>query len=392
MKTLVFAVLLLGLLTVGLLSSRLIKKIPNNTDRIKTELYKKNNISVGDKPLISFILPANYVMHVFASGLGNPRDLQLSPRGTLLVSNPVENTVTALPDNNQDGVADENKVVVSHGNKVHGLAFFKDKLYVAEVNRVAIYNWDENKMEATFEKQFFNLPNNSDHNNRSLVITHNGEMFISLGSTCNVCNEPVERGGSVLLSNYQGNEPLVFAKGLRNAAFLALNPKTGEIWGTEMGRDNLGDNTPPDEINILKADNNYGWPNCYGNQLPDLSFNKKADCKRTTAPIYEIPAHSAPLGLTFITSPQFPNDWQGDLLVAYHGSWNRSKAVGYKVVHLVVRENKITSSEDFLTGFNPGTQKDDSLGRPVDLIFDKNGNLYVSDDKAGVVYIIQKRD
>ncbi len=392
MKRFVFAVLLVGLVTVLLLFARLFKKEPLKEPASRTNPPQEERESAGEIPSISFSLSSEYSIHVFAKGLGNPRDLQFSPEGTLLVSDPVNNTVSVLPDEDGDGVADENKIIISSGNKVHGLAFFKNQLFVAEVNRVALYSWNGVKKEAAFVKQLFRLPSNSDHNNRGIVINGQGDVYVSLGSTCNVCVEPVERGGSVIVSDINGNSPHVWTHGLRNAAFMTINPTTGQIWGTEMGRDYLGDDTPPDEINILEGNKDYGWPNCYGNKTPDLSFTKKADCKDTVAPIFEIPAHSAPLGLAFINSSQFSADWQGDLLVSYHGSWNRSHAIGYKIVHLKVKGNTIAGSDDFLTGFNPGNQKDDSLGRPVDVVFDKKGNLYVSDDKAGVVYIIQKKD
>src|SRR4029077_11899430 len=132
----------------------------------------------------------------------------------------------------------------------------------------------------------------------------------------------------------------------------------------------------------------YGWPNCYGNKIHDANFDKSIvdPCGLTTSPIFEIPAHSAPLGLTFIESNQFPSEWQGDLLVSYHGSWNRSSPIGYKVAHLKVKGNNIVSSEDFLTGFLPQSAingPNSALGRPADLTFDKSGNLYLSDDKSG---------
>jgi glucose/arabinose dehydrogenase len=217
-------------------------------------------------------------------------------------------------------------------------------------------------------------------------------MYISIGSTCNVCNETPKIGGSLWISNSEGIKPQIFATGLRNAPFLTINPVTKELWATEMGRDFLGDNLPPDEINIIKKDKNYGWPLCYGNKIHDTNFDKKASnpCINTEPPLFEIPAHSAPLGIVFVDSSQFPSDWQGDLLVAYHGSWNRSTASGYKVVHMKVRGNSIVSAEDFLTGFLEGTDKDLSKARPVDLLFDKQGNLYISDDKGGNIFIIQK--
>jgi glucose/arabinose dehydrogenase len=347
-------------------------------------------ISKGPAPSIPFQLPDGYVVHIFASGLGSARDLQFTPAGTLLTSDPSRNTVIALPDNNNDGIADEEKIIISEGDKVHGLTFYNNYLFVAQVDKVVRYNWNEDTLTASSKKNLFSLPQNYDHNNRTIVFDKVGMMFVSVGSTCNVCREQPTQGGSIFISDQNGQNKEVYATGLRNAAFLAINPITGQLWATEMGRDNLGDNIPPDEINIIKQNQNYGWPDCYGSKVPDKLFNKGANCQNTISPIFEIPAHSAPLGLAFIESQQFPSSWQGDLLVAYHGSWNRSTAIGYKIVHLNVTGDKITGSQDFMTGFNIGTKREDSLGRPADVAFDSKGNLYISDDKTGTIYIVQK--
>ncbi len=365
--------------------------LSNSTAKQNTQSIKY--ISAGASPNIPLNLPGDFTIHIFATGLGTARDLQFSPGGTLIVSNPSGNSVYALPDKNNDGVADEIKPIISGENHVHGLAFYNGKLFIADVDKVVRYNWNETTLTATKDKVLFTLPENEDHNNRSLIFTSDGKLFISLGSTCNICRQSPTVGGSVLASDANGTPPKVFATGLRNSPFFAINPKTKDIWATEMGRDYLGDNTPPDEINILYESKNYGWPNCYGNKIHDTNFDgiNPDNCGNTEPPIYQIPAHSAPLGLTFINSSQFPEDWQGDLLVAYHGSWNRSVATGYKVVHLKVNGNTITGSDDFLTGFLQGTTQNSSLGRPVDLTFDKYGNLYLSDDKSGNVYIIQKK-
>ncbi len=350
-------------------------------------------VSKGEIPTIPFKLVPGFTIHTFASGLGTARDLQFSPGGTLLVSNPGSGEVYALPDSNKDGVADDKKVVVSNLNHAHGLAFYHGMLYVAATTQVVRYNWDESSLTATKDKGLFSLPANNDHNSRTLAIDQTGKMFISVGSTCNVCNESSDLSATVLTADADGNNLKVFAKGLRNAPFIQFNPTTGELWGTEMGRDNLGDDVPPDEINIIKDGLDYGWPSCYGDKIADKAFNPNAQCQNTQPPIFQIPAHSAPLGLSFINSSQFPSDWQGDLLVSYHGSWNRSTPTGYKVVHMKVQGSTITQAEDFLTGFLPSGAligPASALGRPVDLTFDSQGNLYLSDDKAGNVYIIQK--
>lgn len=369
---------------------------PNSNSQIIPSLEKNliTQVSHGQVPDIPFKIASGFTVHNFASQLGSARDLEFSPGGTLLVSDPNNGVVYALPDKNGDGVADEKRIVLRSSNRPHGLSFYNNQLFVAEVNQVVRYNWDEPNLTATLDKVLFSLPNNNDHNSRTITFDKAGNMYVSVGSTCNVCHEASDFSATVLISNANGDGPKVFAKGLRNAPFIQFNPQTNELWGTEMGRDNLGDNIPPDEVNIIKEGQDYGWPNCYGEKQPDKNFNSNANCDNTIAPIFQFPAHSAPLGWTFINSNQFPADFRGDLLVSLHGSWNRSSPIGYKVVHLKVSGNSIVSSEDFLTGFLPAGAligPVQALARPVDLIFDTKGNLYLSDDKSGHVFIIQKQ-
>lgn len=347
-------------------------------------------LSVGAQPSFPAQLPAGYTARIFANQLGIARDLVMSPGGTLLVSDPRANTVTALPDANHDGVADRLVAVVKEGKQVHGLAFHGKQLFVAQLDRVVRYNWDEASLTASLDKTILTLPSVDGHTSRTLSINAAGQVFVTIGSTCNACREPNAQHATVLVSDINGTNPRTFATGLRNAAFSAINPRTNELWATENGRDLLGDNLPPDEVNVVREGKNYGWPVCYGMRVHDTNFDKAkyiADpCASTEPPLYQVPAHNAPLGLSFIKSNQFPAAQQGDLLVALHGSWNRSVPDGYKVVRLHVVGDTIVSSEDFMTGFIQGK---DVVGRPVDVTFDANGNLYVSDDKAGAVYIIQ---
>lgn len=331
---------------------------------------QNSNITPINMPLT---LPSGYVIGLFAQNLGGIRDLEFSPEGTLIASVTSAGKIVALRQS-------EVKEILTGLDNPHGITFYNGKLFVAEETKVSRYNWDQQNLQATFDKILFDLPPRGNHFTRSLVFDKSGNLYVSVGSTCNACNETNPRYAAVLISDAEGNNPRVFAKGLRNSVFLTLNEQTNEVWGTDMGTDFLGDNLPPDEINILKEGVDYGWPNCYGNKIPDTNFNPNASCNNTEPPIFEIPAHSAPLGLTF--------DPQGDLLVAYHGSWNRSVPTGYKVVRIKINGNQATGEEDFISGFLQGSQV---LGRPVDLIFDKAGNLYISDDKAGAIYIIGKK-
>lgn len=309
---------------------------------------------------------------VYASNLGSARDLEFSPGGTLLLSIPASGKIISLPDK---------KVILSGLNKPHGLSFRSGKLFIAEEAKVVRYNWDENNLSATQDKVLFSLPSGGRHFTRTIAFNKEGQMFISVGSTCDVCVEKDPRNGSVMVSDADGGNPRIFAKGLRNAVFIAVNPETNELWGTEMGRDFLGDAEPPDEINIIREGKDYGWPFCFGNKIKDTSFSgsKATPCEATEAPIYEIAAHSAPLGLAF---------HRGYLYISYHGSWNRSTPIGYKVVRFKVEGNTIKDEQDFITGFLNGSE---ASARPVDIIFDKEGDMFLSDDKAGVVYKVNLR-
>ena len=232
------------------------------------------------------------------------------------------------------------------------------------------------------------------------------KLYISVGSSCNVCVETATwKRATILESDPEGNYTAELAGGLRNSVFFTFHPTTKEMWATDMGRDNLGDELPPDEVNIIKAAEpqdeygakRYGWPFCYGDKIKDKSFNPAKverkdipqDCSKTYSPSIEIPAHSAPLGLAFIDNKNWPADWQHDLLVAYHGSWNRSEPRGYKIVRFELDEtgnllqSKNQDGKDFITGFYDDKN---TLGRPVDLKFGPDGALYISDDQTGTIY------
>lgn len=338
----------------------------------------------------------NFSLRIFAAGINGARDLQFSPGGTLLVSQPPEGRVVALPDTDNDHKADREITVVSGLNRPHGLAFYQGKLFIADETSVVRYNWNEQDLSATLDKKLFDLPKGDRHFTRTLAFNSQGQLFISIGSSCDVCYESHQFLAAVIISDAEGTSPRLFAKGLRNAVFITISPQTNQLWGTEMGRDFLGDNLPPDEVNIIKDGHDYGWPLCYGNRVHDTDFDKKVyiqivpqpPCGQTEPPIYEIAAHSAPLGLQFVTSEKFPQDWQGDLFVAYHGSWNRSTPIGYKVVRINLANGKATGEEDFITGFLQGNQ---AIARPVDLIFDNLGALYISDDKGGYIFKVDSR-
>lgn len=403
MKKIIILVLVAGIIWVGLtlfktkvgdIRPSILPPAVNIKKRLAEEGRKRNlvetelGLKIAEGFQIGIFAPSTGSGQVHS--LGKARDLEFSPGGTLLLSIPSQGRVVALPDKDQDGQADRVVDVLSGLDNPHGLAFFDGQLFVAEETALSRYRWNEENLTATKDRQLFKLPRGGRHTSRTIAFNKKGEMFVSVGSTCDTCFEKHPWLAAVIVSDSQGRNPRLFAKGLRNSVFIKVNQNTQELWGTEMGRDFLGDDLPSDEINIIKEGKDYGWPVCYGDKVYDEKFGQKTPgyCEQTTSPIYEIAAHSAPLGLVFVDSPKFPNDWQGDLLAAYHGSWNRSVPIGYQVVRLKVENNQIVGEEDFLSGFLTDST---AIGRPVDLEFSKEGDLYLSDDKAGVVYLITKK-
>ena len=344
-------------------------------------------------------LPPGFNLSLFAKGLGSPRVMIMDPSGTMLVSIPSQGRVVALPDENRDGVADRIITVIKGLNQPHGLAFRcapECKLYIAEEHQVVVYSYDGKNFQATKEKKITDLPQGSGHFTRTLLFLpapHDDQLLISVGSSCNVCSENDWRRAKVLIVPAEGGDPAIFASGLRNAVFMAIHPKTKRVWVTEMGRDLLGDNLPPDEINIIAQGGSYGWPFCFGKNVHDDDFDSKGThiCREPAeVPSHiDIPAHSAPLGLAFFPEEGWPKEFRNDLLVSYHGSWNRSEPTGYKIVrYRLDREGRYQGVKDFISGWLTGDGN--VLGRPVDIMIRPDGTIFISDDKAGVIYRIHR--
>lgn len=334
-------------------------------------------------------IPSGFRLGVFADlGTGKPRVLAFDSAGTLLASLPNKGKVVALPDEDDDGKVDRIVDVLTGLNKPHGIAFENGRLYVAETDKVVKYSYDSRNFAATFPETLFSLPSGGRHFTRTVKIRE-GKIYTSIGSSCDTCLEDDFRRAALLVSDSDGENLRVFAKGLRNTVFFVFD-KRGQIWGNDMGRDFLGDDLPPDELNIISEGRDYGWPYCYGDRVRDTKFKTGEEgvyCLDTQSPVFNLPAHVAPLGLAFIDSNLFSPSEQGDLLVAYHGSWNRSEPVGYKIVKLTVFADSVAQAEDFITGW---LTDGEVLGRPVDLVFDEEGTLYISDDKAGLIYNLTK--
>ncbi len=336
-------------------------------------------------------VPPGFAIDVFADKVGSVRFMAVDPAGTLLVSEPSAGRVLALPDKNGRGKADSVQTVVTGLDQPHGLAFHEGALYVAETSRVQRFAYDPATMKATQPTLLTRLPSGGGHWTRTVVFGADGLMYVSVGSSCNVCRESDKRRAAVLRFNADGSGETIFASGLRNAVGLAFHPTTGVLWATGNERDWRGDDVPPDYVTEIREGAVHGWPDCMtvrGRVVTDTSFAKGATCDKVTPPTVEIQAHSAPIGLAFYTGTQFPEEYRGSLFVAYRGSWNRSLPTGYKIVRIRLRDGQPPAVEDFATGWLEGTS---AWGRPVDLVVGRDGALYLSDQGAGRIYRITHR-
>ncbi len=333
-------------------------------------------------------VPTGFKVTQYASGLTGVRFMALAPDGAIYASQPERGRVVRLADANRDGVADSIVVVATGLNQPHGLAFHKGTLYVANTNGVVKVTLGANGVATGAALAVNSYPSGGGHWTRTIVFGADSAMYVAVGSSCNVCVEQTPERAAVLRFNEDGTGKRVYATGLRNAVGLAVHPETGALWASQNERDNLPPNhedLPPEEINIVTDGADYGWPYCFGNKIPNPEYNDAARCANTVAPALELQAHSAPLGMTFLArATQFPAKYQGDLLVAYHGSWNRDTPTGAKVVRVQVSGGQPVSAVDFITGWQKSNG--DRWGRPVDVVVAADGSVLVSDDASGAIY------
>ncbi len=336
--------------------------------------------------VLSFLsLPPQTQLELFAQKLIVPRVFVRDDFENYWVSQPGTGAIAWLDATSGSGVQVTPKMIVDL-NRPHGLAVSPDgaDLYIAEedaIIRARLYS------DAPLEK-IATLPPGDRHTTRTIQFGPDGRLYVSIGSTCDACEEEDERLGTILSMDADGSDERIIARGLRNAVFFDWHPITGELWATEMGRDGLGDDLPPDEINIIREGAHYGWPWCYGNQVRDETFRPDVefDCAETESPHLTIPAHAAPLGLAFVPPNSDWPEYEGDLLVALHGSWNRSSPIGYEVARIPLSEQGERTGETvpFATGWlQPSEEK---LGRPVDLLFEPDGSLLLTDDLRDAIY------
>ncbi|MDX1607661.1 MAG: PQQ-dependent sugar dehydrogenase [Candidatus Spechtbacterales bacterium] len=375
-----------------------IKPPPDNIAEI---IKEKNKEPQGGQNETEFPLSVadNFNIDIFAQDLPDARVIVQDSLGNFWVSQPDEGSVSLLTVENGEVVRHDK--VFRNLNRPHGLAIDPENgldMYIAETDKISkIRLYSEGPLEKVVD-----LPAGGRHWSRTIAFGPDGRLYVSIGSSCDTCIEEDRRRAAIYVMDKDGSNFESYAQGLRNAVFFTWSYVDGRMWATEMGRDHLGDNLPPDEINIIEEGGFYGWPYYYGDNVADTEFRDSEFFQTFDPPgplsgsKINLQAHVAPLGLAFVPEEGWPEDMWYDLLVAYHGSWNRSVPVGYKIarIRLDAQGNLLSSvsdstgfveEEDFISGWLQGSS---SLGRPVDIMLQPGGVGYITDDKAGVVYKI----
>ncbi len=352
-------------------------------------------IKPKNKPVEEIQLPEGFEIAYFAENVPNARSLCLGEQGVVFVGNRKKDKVYALIDKNADYAADTMIMITEDKNMPNGVAFHDGDLYVAEVSKIWRYDDIETKLLANepvpkpvLISDVF--PTDTHHGWKFIRFGPDGKLYIPVGAPCNTCDKEAEdkRYATIMRMNPDGSELEVFASGVRNSVGFDWHPKTGELWFTDNGRDWMGDDLPPCELNKASQKGlHFGYPFCHGGTITDPEFGKDRACSEFVAPVQNLGPHVAPLGMRFYTGNMFPESYHNQVFIAEHGSWNRSNKIGYRITLVRIDESgKALSYEDFATGWLREGKK--VWGRPVDLMQMPDGSLLVSDDFADAIYRI----
>jgi glucose/arabinose dehydrogenase len=340
-------------------------------------------------------LPDGFRINTYAANIPNARMLRFTPAGDLLVSAPRQGKVLLVErDRNRDGVGDATRVLLDGIKAPHGLALHGDSLYIADATGLLRARFDSasGSVDGTAGRIVGRVPDGGSHWTRTVAVGPDEKLYLSVGSSCNVCKEEDPRRAAILRYELDGRYETIYATGLRNSVGLAWQPGTGALYATDNGRDWLGDDFPPCELNRIVEGGFYGWPFANGDRVPDPDFGRgrETEIAASIPPVHGFGAHTAPLGITFYdpaaNAPSlFPPRYRGAAFVAQHGSWNRTEKAGYRVLVLQFDADGTIREEVFANGF---LRDGNVSGRPVDVAVGPDGALYVSDDFTGSIYRI----
>lgn len=340
-------------------------------------------------PLDKIKLPPGFRIEVFAE-VDNARSLAISPDGTVFVGNRDKDKVYAVKDTDGDFKADKKWVIAEGLNMPNGVAFKDGDLYVAEMTRILKFPAIESKLDNPGKPEVIGeaFPEQDGHGWKYIAFGPDGKLYVPVGAPCNICEPSEEIYASITRMNADGSGREIFAKGVRNTVGFTWHPESKQLWFTDNGRDMMGDEIPNCELNLASEQGmHFGYPYCHEGSVKDPEFGEKRACSEFVAPVQKMGPHVAPLGLKFITGSMFPDSYKNQLIVARHGSWNRTKKSGHDLALVKINGNQSDGIESFASGWlDDATQK--VWGRPVDVLELKDGSMLVSDDFANVIYRI----
>ncbi len=349
--------------------------------------------ALAQRPIAERIkLPPGFEISVFAENIPNARSLALGKGDMVFVGTRSAGRVYAV--RHRDGRGIQTVTIASGLNMPNGVALREGALYVAEVNRILRYDDIEKRVGAGTRLPppvvvTDKFPSDTHHGWKFIRFGPDGMLYVPVGAPCNICAPDADRYALISRIHSNGTGHEVVARGVRNSVGFDWHPQTGELWFTDNGRDWLGDDLPSDELNRLtKAGAHFGYPHCHQGDLRDPEFGSKHACGEFTPPALKLGPHVAALGMRFYTGTQFPAEYHNNIFIAEHGSWNRSKRIGYRIKRVVLSGSTVVRQEVFAEGWLDG---DFVSGRPVDIEVMPDGSLLVSDDHAGAIYRIRYR-
>ncbi len=359
------------------------------TKQDKDETVPEKGITeAASLPLERLNLPEGFRISLFAEGIEEARSMAMGDNGTLFVGNRKGKKVYAIQDTDGDFKADNVIVLDTTFMVPNGLAFRNGSLYVAEVNRLLRFDNIEDNLNNPPEPVvvYDDYPTEFHHGWKYIAFGPDGKLYVPVGAPCNICESEDERFASITRMDPDGSNREIYAKGVRNTVGFTWHPETGELWFTDNGRDMLGDDIPPCELNrVNEPGQHFGYPYCHGGTIKDPEFGDKFPCTDFVAPAQNLGPHTAPLGVKFYTGTMFPEEYRGHAFIAEHGSWNRSSKIGYRITLVKLEDNEAVSYETFLDGWLD-EESQEVFGRPVDLLTLEDGSMLISDDYGDAIY------
>ncbi len=359
----------------------------------KPEVAAEAEAVASSLPLERLNLPDGFTIETFAEGIEDARSMAIGDKGTLFVGTRKANKLYAIQDLDGDFKADRTLILDTTLIVPNGIAFRDGALYVAEINRLLRYPNIEDNLDKLPEPEviYEDYPTEGHHGWKYIAFGPDDKLYVPVGAPCNICDSAQvdKRYASITRMDPDGSNREVYANGVRNTVGFTWHPETGELWFTDNGRDMMGDDIPPCELNrVSEAGQHFGYPFCHGGTIADPEYGDQRPCEDFVAPVQNLGAHVAPLGIKFYTGDNFPEAYKGHAFIAEHGSWNRSSKVGYRISMVKLEGDKAVSYTPFIDGWLD-EESQEAFGRPVDLLWLEDGSMLISDDFGNAIYRVR---